>query len=384
MPDAADLAAAVAAVPLVDHHVHGALTGDLDRAGFEQVITESDEPAPPGTTGFDSQVGFAVRRWCAPLLDLPAGAPPEDYLRRRAALGAAEVNRRLLSAAGVAAFLVETGYLADRVTTPAQLAEAAGSSAYEVVRIETVAEQLATGGVAASDYPGRLVDALAARAADAVGLKSIVAYRHGFDFPPGRPDRQAVVDAAGSWLRTVERTGVARLTDPTLLRHGLWAGIDFGRPLQVHAGYGDADLDLHRCDPLLLTEFIRRTRPVGTPIVLLHCYPYHRQAGYLAQVYPHVYFDVGCAVNYTGLRSVAVVGEALELAPFGKLLYSSDAWGPAELHLLGARLWRWALGRVLGEWVDAGLWSRADALRVAALTGWQNAVRLYGVPAPPG
>ena len=78
----------------------------------------------------------------------------------------------------------------------------------------------------------------------------------------------------------------------------------------------------------------------GVDVLLLHCYPFHRHAGYLAQVLPHVYFDVGLAVNHTGLGSAAVVAESLELAPFAKILFSSDAYGPAELHFLGAHLWR--------------------------------------------
>ena len=111
--------------------------------------------------------------------------------------------------------------------------------------------------------------------------------------------------------------------------------------------------------------------------MLLHCYPYHRGAGYLAQAYPHVYLDVGLAINYTGARAAAVVAESLELAPFGKLLFSSDAWGPAELHYLGALLWRRATARVLGEWVADGDWSQADALRVAEMVGAGNARRVY-------
>jgi hypothetical protein len=111
--------------------------------------------------------------------------------------------------------------------------------------------------------------------------------------------------------------------------------------------------------------------------MLLHCYPFHRGAGYLAQAYPHVYLDVGLAINYTGARAAAVVAESLELAPFGKLLFSSDAWGPAELHYLGAWLWRRATARVLGEWVAGGDWSQADALRVAEMVGAGNARRVY-------
>ena len=37
----------------------------------------------------------------------------------------------------------------------------------------------------------------------------------------------------------------------------------------------------------------------------------------------------------------------MELAPFGKLLYSSDAFGLPELYLLGAHTFRVALAEVL-------------------------------------
>nr|BFE88209.1 hypothetical protein GCM10020093_108100 [Planobispora longispora] len=36
------------------------------------------------------------------------------------------------------------------------------------------------------------------------------------------------------------------------------------------------------------------------PIVLLHNYPYHREAGYLAQVFPHVFADVSLALHNVG------------------------------------------------------------------------------------
>jgi hypothetical protein len=77
---------------MIDHHCHGLVTGDLDRTGFEALLTEADAVSPLGTTLFDSLIGLAVRRWCAPVLDLPEYASAEDYLARRAELGAAEVN----------------------------------------------------------------------------------------------------------------------------------------------------------------------------------------------------------------------------------------------------------------------------------------------------
>jgi uncharacterized protein len=353
---------------LVDHHVHGAVAGDLSRTGFEETITESDRPIPGWMSTFDSQLGFAIRRWCAPVLGLEPFAPPEEYLARRQELGAAEANRRFLRAAGVSHFLVETGYAVEGLLDPGQVAEAADARAYEVVRLESVAEQLAASGVGAAEFASRYAEALNERARGAVGLKSIVAYRFGLDFDPKPPPVAEVTAAAGAWLRR----SPSRLDDPVLLRHIIWAGLDLRLPLQLHVGFGDPDVRLHRSDPLLLTDFLELVEPLGVPIMLLHCYPYHRQAGFLAHAYPHVYFDVGLAVSYTGGR---VVGESLEVAPFAKVLYSSDAWGPAELHYLGAVLWRRSMERILD---DTG-WPPSEALRVAAMIGRDNALRVYGL-----
>jgi predicted TIM-barrel fold metal-dependent hydrolase len=366
-------------VALVDHHCHGAVRHELDRAGFEQLATEADRPAPAGCTALDSQLGFAIRRWCAPVLGLEPHAGPEEYLARRSALGPAEVNRRFLTAAGVAAFLVDIGYAADDLLNPAEMADAAGTTAREIVRLEAVAEVVARTGTGAAGFAPAYAEALHAAAAGAACLKSVIAYRHGLDFDPEPPSPREVRDAAGRWLRRVAVTPTARLEDPVLLRHLLWAGVDRGLPLQFHVGFGDPDLQLDRSDPARMTAFLRAVQSRGTTVLLLHCYPFHRQAGYLAQVFPHVYADVGLAVNYLGARAAAVVAESLELIPFHKVLYSSDAYGLAELHHLGAVLFRRAFDEVVGGWVADGLWSAPDARRVARMVAAGNAERVYAL-----
>jgi predicted TIM-barrel fold metal-dependent hydrolase len=366
-------------VALVDHHCHGVVDATLDRQRFELLVTQADRPGPTGSTSFDSQLGFAIRRWCAPLLNLEAHAGPDDYVARRAELGPAEVNRRLLRAAGVSTFLVDTGYRGGDLLTPSGMAQAADSVAGEVVRLETVAEGLVHRGVTADGFAAAYAEALRAAAEGALALKSIIAYRDGLDFDPARPSEREVRDAAGRWLRRDAGSAAPRLDDPALLRHVLWAGVDRGLPIQFHTGFGDADLDLRRCDPLHMTGFIRATQPLGVDLVLLHCYPFHRQAGYLAQVFPHVHMDVGLTVNFVGARAAAVVAESLELTPFHKLLYSSDAVGLAELHHLGALLFRRAFDEVVGRWASEGLWSVPDARRVARMIGAGNAERVYGL-----
>jgi hypothetical protein len=326
---------------------------------------------------FDSQLGFAVRRWCAPVLGLEPSVPADGYVERRMELGAAEVNRRLLRAAHVEAWLVDTGYQSSQVATPEQVAAASGAPAREIVRLEAVAERVARGGTSAADFAASFSAALTAATRGAVGLKSIVAYRLGLDFEPGRPAAADVAAAAGRLLRAIDADPAARLQDEVLLRHLIWTGVDTGLPVQFHVGFGDPDVRLHRADPSLMHDFLLATRAIGTPVMLLHCYPHHRQAGYLANVFPHVYMDLGAILNNVGARSAAVLAEALEVTPFHKMLYSSDAFGLPELHYLGALGFRRDLARVTGEFVADGAWSAADAGRVAQLIGSANARRVY-------
>jgi predicted TIM-barrel fold metal-dependent hydrolase len=366
-------------LPLVDHHCHGVVPGDLDRRSFEGFINEGFDPAPQGTSHFDAPVGLAIRRWCAPVLELPTLPSPDRYLARRAELGAEEVHRRFLRSAGLESLLVETGYTAAAdVLSPAVMGSLAAAPAHEVVRLEAVAEAVARGGVEAAAYPDAFARSLEAAAAAAVGLKTVVAYRGGFGFDPTPPSTREVVDAAARWL---SKDPPPRVEDPVLLRHGIWTGAELARdrglPLQVHAGYGDPDLTLHLTNPSLLTDLVRALGKLAVDVVFLHCYPYHREAAYLAAVFPNVHFDVGQALNYTGPSAGRVLAEAMELAPFTKQLYSSDAFALAELHYLGAVLFRRNLGTILGSWVRRDECSAAEADRIAELLGRANARRIY-------
>ncbi|MFG1784595.1 amidohydrolase family protein [Rhodococcus oryzae] len=368
----------VGQIALVDHHCHGIVRGPLDRAGFESLLCEADAPGRWHGTLFDTQVGLAVRRLCGPVLDLPPHAPADDYLARRAELGSDEVARRLLRGAGISEFLVDTGFRPDGLTSPDELAACAGASAREIVRLETVAERvIAAHG--AGDFVETCRDRLAAAAATAIGFKSIAAYRVGLDLAPDRPPTNQVAAAAVRWAAGIERGAPIRLADETLIRFLIWTAVDLGRPIQFHTGFGDADADLGRCDPLLLAPLLRATAGCGVPIMLLHTYPFHRNAGCLAQVFDHVFVDVGLAVQNVGSRAGQVVAELLELAPFGSVLFSSDGHGLPELFHVSAILFRRALSDFLSAGVEGGAWSERDAERIAYLIAAENARRAYGL-----
>ncbi len=183
-----------------------------------------------------------------------------------------------------------------------------------------------------------------ARANGYVALKTIAAYRGGLDRVP------AGVIAA---LAANEATG-----EPL--------------PVQVHCGFGDSDLHLWRSDPSYLKPVVERFRE--TPFVLLHCYPFVREAGWLAHVYGNVYFDLSLTIPHVA-RPADALREALELAPVSKLLYASDAARTPELYYLAAKWWREALACVLPELLGG------DAEEAGRLILRENALALYPVAA---
>ena len=131
----------------------------------------------------------------------------------------------------------------------------------------------------------------------AVAAKSIAAYRVGLDLPPNPPNGRPGCRAGR--LRPTA-SGRYRIADPVINAWLAWTAIKIRMPLQIHVGYGDADIDLLQADPLRLPRSCEQPSRSGVPVLLLHNYPFHRNAAYLAQVFSHVFVDVGLAVHNTG------------------------------------------------------------------------------------
>lgn len=273
----------------------------------------------------------------------------------------------LLRATGTELLLVDDGFPPPGTGTSwRELGELAGCDARPVMRIERVAEE-ALGGSFADFRDHVRAEAGAARASGFVALKTIAAYRTGLDVAP--PDPTAAEEAfAGAGKR---------LESKPLLELALWDALEANAatadplPVQVHAGFGDSDLFLPRADPGYLKPVLERF--ADTHFVLLHCYPFVREAGWLAHVYANVFFDLSVTIPYVS-RAAEVVREALELAPVSKLLYASDASRTPELYYLAARWWREAIAEVLAEALPA---DEAEEAGRAILR--ENAIRLYAL-----
>ncbi len=363
------LAEHIAGVPLIDQHVHGCWLTAGDRSRFENALNEANiEPLADFDSGFDTQLGFAVRAHCAPLLGLPQHAEPQDYWQRRSQHTEAELARIFLRAAGVSDWLIDTGY-AEGVADVAQVAELSADRAHEVVRLEQVAEQAAD---SPGDYASAFEQILRQRLKTAVGTKVHPGLprriRRRPDRAVGGRGRVSGRPMARPRRRPAHRSSTAAVR--VCIRRCGWAS--HCNSTWVSATGNATCTRPIRC---YLLDFLRQSG--DTPIVLLHCYPYEREAGYLAQAFNNVYLDGGLSINHLGARSPAFIARLLELAPFRKIVYSSDGFGPAELHYLGTALWRNGIHRVLSGFVDDGDWSASDAMRVVDLIARGNAARIY-------
>jgi len=302
------------AVPLVDHHAHGILRARPTLDEFRGLFSESGDPRQWPHVAH----GLTYRRAMAELGAFFGVEGVEDAVYAfRTSSDPDEYAARLMRATGTEILLVDDGYPPTDVgTTWQELAELAGCPARPVLRLET------RGGEAAAETA-------TARERGFAALKTIAA------------------------LEANEATGAPL-------------------PVQVHCGFGDADLHLPRADPGHLKPLIERF--AETSFVLLHCYPFVREAGWLAHVYGNVYFDLSLTIPHV-YRPTEAVREALELAPVSKLIYASDAARTPELYYLAARWWRAALAEVLSEALPP---DRAEAAGRMILR--ENAVRLYGLP----
>ena len=91
-----------------------------------------------------------------------------------------------------------------------------------------------------------------------------------------------------------------------------------------------------------------------------------------------MYVDFGLAVPFLSVAGMrASVAQLLELAPFSKVMYSSDAHLIPELFYLAAKWGRRVLAEVLETTVDDGdlTANEAEEAAVAILRG--NALGLY-------
>ncbi len=339
--------------PLIDHHCHTLMDGS-HKGNLEAFIRMTSEaPATYPLSDLQETVTYEAVKSIASDATGRAWEDAAEFKQVFRSLDYADYSRQLFQSRRYERLFVDTGFSPAQGMSADDLATHTNASIHSILRLETTAQELADSDKPFTVWRDELLDTVQnARKNGFIGIKSIVAYRTGLELRPA-----STAEAQAAYQRWTGSGSVSRpLMEADLFHYMLWETapllIREELPLQFHSGYGDPDENLLQGNPLLLREFIEAFCPRGLRIALLHTYPYHREAGYLASVYPGVFFDVSLIIPLGASSARRVVAEALELSPMSRFLFASDAHTRPELFALSADLFRGALAAYFS---DAGV-----------------------------
>lgn len=372
-------------IPLVDNHCH-AIVSDQSITDLAQWRSFFTEAPGPEIRGEHVATTLFYRRLIHHLADFFGCEPTEEsVLADRRAVPADQLIRDLFQEAGIETLVVDRGIPGRDIAMPeTEFSALSGCRIAPILRLEVLMQELILRYTSLEEVGDALHERLQdLRGQGYVGLKSIVAYRTGLNI--ARWDREDADRSFAAARATGLETGDLRLAHKplldTLLHLAFEQAAEQEIPVQFHTGYGDPDADMLLANPLQLRPILEDPAYRAMPVVLLHeSYPYTRQAGYLTTVYDRVYMDLSYGIPFIGYgEMVEFTRQAFGVAPTSKLLYASDAIWLPEIFWMSAVDGRRALAQVLGEIVETGEMTAAEAETTGVAVMRENALRLYGL-----
>lgn len=212
---------------------------------------------------------------------------------------------------------------------------------------------------------GKFLRALfeAAEKGGAVGIKQLQAYTRDLAFSPRS-------DADVRFRGDLAATQVSAFQDWVVhacceLAH------ERGWPHQIHVGTAN----LNRSDPLPLVALARRYPKMR--LVLLHCWPFLEEVGWLAKYLPNVYLDACWLPILSPAHLERALRTWLTYVPSHKIMASHDATS-VEMAAGAAAHLRQLLGKTLAQVASGTGATRRETERLAAAILHDNALSLYG------
>ena len=304
-------------VPIIDHHSHALkkLSAPLTLPEFQGYFSESPDPAIKANYVPDTIMWlWGIRELAGYLGCEPT---PEAVLAARNALPIKTLADGMWSDTNSETLLIDYGFRGAENYTPEEQRATFNQKIEMLLRLETFAQELIL------QYPtfSQMFDAYVAgvenaRASGHVGLKSISAYRVGLDIE--WTSRDDAIKAYGQVKDQADREGSIRLANKPLNDFLVLTALEIANrqelPIQFHTGFGDTDVDMIKANPLYLRPILQSDKFRNVPFVLLHsAYPYVRQLGYLAAMYPNVYMDISLAIPFITTEIPRMIHEALGL-----------------------------------------------------------------------
>lgn len=362
----------------IDNHAHSLLRDHwtLDTFGLRQCFTESrsrlviSEHVQHSIHYLDM-----VSKLCL-LLDAHS---EEEVVAKRSAKNATAYVRRLWDSVSLGGLIVDDGFNSETFVPLKEFAEICQRPVFLCRRIEPFIERAIAGSNSFAELRQKTLDTVFdTSGGELVSLKSILAYRGGlaFEFVEEAHAESDFAAAKSDWSN-----GRKRIERRPLYHYLLWkiferAGSE-DIPVQLHIGLGDDDALITEANPALLQPLFKRFEMQHTKFVLLHCYPYVREAAMLASLYANVFMDLSLSVNLIASRSSDLILEALSAAPTTKLLAGTDGHSCPETHWYAALRWKIGLQSALNQLIMDGMISSAQAAEIAGRLLHDNARALY-------
>ena len=339
---------------IIDHHAHALFHEAVWRSTpLEAYLSEAYDPVM--LDKFVPHNVFALRSYRELAGFYGCEPTRQAVLEARAKWDYSTLCRTMLAQSGIEEIYVDDGIWLDQMQPLDQNMVSIGVPCKRVLRLETELANLIVQYDSYADVLTAFERHLYALAPTLIGFKSIIAYRSGLEVMQPTPNQAEAAFTA--FRRGLSPTEIApRVADKVLLDSALWVGLrvaaETGLPIQFHTAYGDPDLDLRLANPLHLRGILESPELRGLRLVMLHCYPFMREAGYLASVYSSAYLDIGLTIPYLSTHAMRTsILEALHLAPISKVLFSTDASRTPELFWLAARHGRRMVAAALEQMV---------------------------------
>ncbi|KAL2850750.1 hypothetical protein BJY01DRAFT_125994 [Aspergillus pseudoustus] len=393
--------------PLIDNHAHNILSAaaasDYTKYPLEQIVSEAQGVAlinATSTLPFHRAAEQLASLYQCPSSDWDQLKASRDQLVQR---DYESLIRQCLEGTHV---LLLDDLLTDQDVESFDWHDRfTASRTKRIVRIEALAACVLSATVRKGSVPSQTADISGFRAlwesfsqdfslqiSDAiddpavVGFKSVICYRTGLDVQPTEDDDTEPL--LRSFARTISAATVStpRVEDKPLNDWLVRQTLNLlksakttqpNKPLQLHTGLGDNDINLLRSNPAHLQSLIAQYPEVD--FVLLHSsYPYTREAGYLACVYPNVYLDLGEVFPMVSRDAQeSIIRESLEIVPTTRLLWSTDGHFFPETFWLANKQFRNVLEKIFVDYVRNGDFTIKQAKRAAIDVLFYNSNRLY-------
>lgn len=287
---------------------------------------------------------------------------------------------QLLKAANITTLITDFGYPKPGPSVET-FREDVGIEVVPVFRIEGLIKELLDSDCGWSEFKRQYDREISEKLTNGgyKGLKSIIAYRTGLDISPlsRTPDQGMVALDVIRRGRGVSGDAVKDLRDHLFCR-AVELCIEHSVPFQVHSGVGDWEVNLSACRPALLMDLLRFPAFRACKFLLVHSgYPYHAEAGYIANVLPNIWCDISEGLPFAGNGAKRILAEVLEMAPVSRVCYGSDTFGSPEPCYTSALLGKQAVGNTLAGLVQDGFLSETDVQNVARRVLGDNARELY-------